>query len=66
LPPTTTALAHIAGVPLEETALSLAPVATVFGSAALLHLKRGASRRATTMKRPAPRTGGEQVREVRR
>jgi hypothetical protein len=33
-------LAHIAGAPVEETALSLAPVITVFGSLAALRLRR--------------------------
>jgi hypothetical protein len=31
-------IAHIAGVPVEETALSLAPVATIFGSVALIRV----------------------------
>jgi hypothetical protein len=33
-------IAHIAGVPVEETALSLAPVATIFGSVALIRLRQ--------------------------
>jgi hypothetical protein len=33
-------VAHIAGVPVEETALSLAPVATVLCGAALVRLRQ--------------------------
>ena len=33
-------VAHIAGVPVEETALSLAPVATVLGGVAVAQLRR--------------------------
>jgi len=37
-------IAHIAGVPVEETALTIAPVAAALGTAALLHLRRLAGR----------------------
>jgi hypothetical protein len=37
--------AHIAGIPVEETALSLLPVATMLGSAALWSIRRGVRRR---------------------
>lgn len=33
-------LAHIAGIPVEETALSLAPIAGVAGAMAALRLRR--------------------------
>lgn len=32
-------LAHIAGVPVEETALTIAPVATLLGAAAMVRLR---------------------------
>jgi hypothetical protein len=38
-------LAHIAGVPVEETALSLAPIAAATGGIAGLKLRRRATRR---------------------
>jgi hypothetical protein len=41
-----TLAAHIAGVPVEETLLSLAPVATVLGGIALFHLRTKVLRRA--------------------
>jgi hypothetical protein len=37
--------AHVAGIPIEETVLSMAPVAALFGSAALWNLRRGMRRR---------------------
>jgi hypothetical protein len=37
-------LAHIAGIPVEETALSLAPVATVASALAALRLRQLARR----------------------
>ena len=37
-------IAHIAGVPVEETALTIAPVAAALATAALLHLRRLAGR----------------------
>jgi hypothetical protein len=43
--------AHIAGIPVEETALSMAPVASVIGAAALVNLRRGVSRRSASVKR---------------
>ena len=43
--------AHIAGIPVEETALSMAPVASVVGAAALVNLRRGVSRRSASVKR---------------
>ncbi len=46
-------LAHIAGVPVEETALSMAPIATVLGGAALRNLRRGAWRRPDPAKPPS-------------
>jgi hypothetical protein len=45
-------LAHIAGVPVEETALSMAPIATVLGGVALRNLRRGAWRRSSPAKPP--------------
>jgi hypothetical protein len=38
--------AHIAGVPVEETVLSLAPVVTVLAGIALFHLKTKVLHRA--------------------
>jgi hypothetical protein len=38
-------LAHIGGVPVEEAALSLLPVAAMLGGAALSNLRRGVRRR---------------------
>ncbi|MFP5389132.1 MAG: hypothetical protein ACLGG5_07515 [Thermoleophilia bacterium] len=49
--------AHIAGVPVEETALSMAPVASVVGAAALMNLRRGVARRHTSVKRLRLRDG---------
>jgi hypothetical protein len=46
-------LAHIFGIPVEETALSAAPVATVLGLLALAQLRR-VGKRATSLKRAAP------------
>jgi hypothetical protein len=37
--------AHIAGIPVEETVLSMAPLAALLGSAALWNLRRGVGRR---------------------
>ena len=53
-------LAHIAGVPVEETALSLAPVVTVAGALAALRLRQLAKRIHPFGDRPAsrPATGG--------
>jgi hypothetical protein len=44
-------LAHIAGIPVEETALSAAPVAAVIGSVALLRLRDGLRRAKSNVKR---------------
>lgn len=44
-------VAHIAGIPVEETALTMAPVATVLGGAALRNIRRGVSRRTGSAKR---------------
>lgn len=38
-------IAHLMGVPVEEAALSLLPVATVLGGMALAQLRGGARRR---------------------
>lgn len=38
--------AHIAGVPVEETVLSLAPALTAIGGVALFHLRSKVLRRA--------------------
>src|SRR5438128_575279 len=51
---TTLMLAHIAGIPVEETALSLAPVATVLGGLAVAYLRSGRSR-STSVKDAVPR-----------
>lgn len=47
-------LAHIAGIPVEETALTMAPVATALGGAALHNIRRGISKRpdASVRRRP--------------
>jgi hypothetical protein len=52
-------LAHIAGIPVEETALSLAPIAAATGGVAGLKLRERAARRrarrrteAATTRRP--------------
>lgn len=50
--------AHIAGVPVEETALSMAPIATVLGGAALRNLRRGPWRRSNRAKPPRPPAAG--------
>jgi hypothetical protein len=50
-------LAHIAGIPVEETALSMAPVASVIGGAALVNLRRGVFRRSQADRRPRPPAG---------
>ena len=47
-------LAHIAGIPVEETALSLAPIAAATGGVAGLKLRERAKRRGR--KRARPRT----------
>jgi hypothetical protein len=44
-------LAHIAGIPVEETALSLAPIASVIGGLALLRLREGVRRGKSSTKR---------------
>ena len=46
-------LAHIFGIPVEETTLSAAPVVTVLGLLALAQLRR-VGRRATSVKQAAP------------
>lgn len=48
-------LAHIAGVPVEETALSMAPVATVFGGVALRGVRRSVARGASAVWLRRPR-----------
>lgn len=48
-------LAHIAGIPIEETALSLAPIAAATGGVAGLKL-RERGRRRPRRQRPAPAT----------
>lgn len=55
-------LAHIAGIPVEETALSLAPVATAAGTLAALRLRRLAKRLPTHERRAASRAGSERPR----
>ena len=54
-------LAHIAGVPVEETALSMAPVAiTVIGLAGVrlrTSIRRGLARRAWTPRKAATPAG---------
>lgn len=45
-------LAHVMGVPVEEAALTFAPIASVAGGAAL---KRALSPRRTTARRSGPR-----------
>jgi hypothetical protein len=45
-------LAHIAGIPVEETALSLAPIAAATGGIAGLKLRERARRRARKRVRP--------------
>jgi ribosomal protein S6E (S10) len=37
--------AHVAGIPIEETVLGMAPVAALLGSAAFWNLRRGIRRR---------------------
>jgi len=51
-------LAHIAGIPVEETALSLAPIAAATGGIAGLKLReRAAKRRLPKRRRPGDRKG---------
>jgi hypothetical protein len=45
--------AHIAGIPVEETALSLAPIAAATGGIAGLKLRERASRRRSRKRRGA-------------
>ncbi|MET0557595.1 MAG: hypothetical protein ABW065_02825 [Solirubrobacterales bacterium] len=45
-------LAHIAGIPVEETALTLAPIAAATGGIAGLRLRERAKRRARRRARP--------------
>jgi hypothetical protein len=59
-------LAHIAGIPVEETALSMAPVATVLGGAAFMQLRRGVSRRPSPARRGRPRGKDAAARQARR
>jgi hypothetical protein len=47
-------LAHIAGVPVEETALTIAPVATLLGGAALLRLRNRFGRAPLVERAAAP------------
>ncbi len=42
--------AHIAGIPVEETALTMAPVATVFAGAMLRNVRRRVSFRARSQR----------------
>jgi len=49
-------LAHIAGAPVEETALSLAPVAFVAAGLASARLRELAARRRDPVPRPERRT----------
>ena len=51
-------LAHIAGIPVEETALSLAPIAVATGGVAGLKLRARAARRRALKRRPALPAGG--------
>jgi hypothetical protein len=52
-------LAHISGIPIEETALSFAPVIAAGGGIATLRLRerfaRGRPRRNAAERRPTPR-----------
>jgi hypothetical protein len=48
-------LAHIAGIPVEETALSFGPVFSVVGGFAVMRLRSGLRRKPP--KRPARRGG---------
>lgn len=50
-------LAHIAGIPVEETAMSLAPVAFVAAGIASVRLRRLAANRRS----PRPRHAGGRV-----
>ncbi|HVO52993.1 MAG TPA: hypothetical protein VMT37_01120 [Solirubrobacterales bacterium] len=47
-------LAHIAGIPVEETAASLAPIAAATGGIAGLKLRERMRRRSRGRRRPAP------------
>jgi len=53
-------LAHIAGIPVEETALSFGPVIAAGGGIATLRLRERFARR-----RPRRRTGGDRPRPQR-
>jgi predicted alpha/beta-hydrolase family hydrolase len=48
-------LAHIAGIPVEETALSLAPIAAATGGIAGMKLRERAARRRKRRARPQGR-----------
>lgn len=50
-------LAHIAGMPIEETALSLAPIAAATGGIAGLKLRARIRRQARRRRRPATAKG---------
>ncbi|HET7054365.1 MAG TPA: hypothetical protein VFI09_10675 [Solirubrobacterales bacterium] len=43
--------AHIAGVPVEETALTMVPVATLLGGVALRNIRHGVSQRVGKARR---------------
>jgi len=58
-------LAHIAGMPVEETALSMAPIATVIGGAAIRNLRRGVLRRSGSAKQPRLEPGDAPARAPR-
>lgn len=47
-------LAHIAGIPVEETVLSLMPIVAASGGIAGLKLRQRARRRAGARRRPGP------------
>lgn len=47
-------LAHIAGIPVEETALALAPVAAVVGGVSLARLRGRFGRVRARAQRPLP------------
>ncbi len=44
-------MAHIAGIPVEETALTMAPVATALGGAMLRTMRRGVAKRPSPLRR---------------
>ncbi len=50
--------AHIAGIPVEETALSLVPIVATTGGIAGLKLRGRARRQARAERRAAPRGRG--------